>query len=110
VKPQIVLNKPGVAAIELAWQRCTPGACFASGPIADSALAAMAAEAEPGRINFKDAAKRDTALPLSFRGLSQALDALGREAILLFIEREFVYQRRRLKSPPRYQSCTVAVS
>lgn len=55
-------------------------ACFASAAIADSALAVLVAEAEPGRITFKDAADRDTPLPLSFRGLSQALDTLGKEA------------------------------
>lgn len=80
VKPQIVVTKAGVAPIDLTWQRCTPGACFASAPVADSVLAVWTAEVEPGRITFKDAADRDAALPLSFRGLPQALDALGKEA------------------------------
>jgi len=80
VKPQILSGRPGAAPIELTWQRCTPGACFASGQISDSLLALLGAETEPGRISFKDAADRDATLPLSFRGLSQALDALAKEA------------------------------
>jgi len=81
LKPQIALAKPGAAPLDLIWQRCTPGGCFASVAVADAALGAMGAEAEPGRITFKDAADRDVALPLSFRGLAQALDALAKEPL-----------------------------
>jgi invasion protein IalB len=81
MKPQIALAKPGAAPFDLIWQRCTPGGCFASAAVSDNALSAMGAEAEPGRIKFKDAADRDVALPFSFRGLAQALDALAKEPL-----------------------------
>ena len=79
-KPRISVAKAGAAPIELIWQRCTPGACFATVPITDSALAALSLETEPGRIQFKDAADRDAVLPLAFRGLAQALEALAKES------------------------------
>lgn len=76
---QITVANAAFAPIELVWQRCMPGGCFASASIADSALAALGAQTEPGRILFKDASGRDIALPLEFRGLAQALEALSKE-------------------------------
>jgi invasion protein IalB len=61
------------------WHRCIPGGYFASVSIADDVLSGLGAETEPGGIVFKDAADREVALPLSFRGLSQALDTLAKE-------------------------------
>jgi invasion protein IalB len=78
-KPQIFIAKAGAAPTELSWQRCTPGACFASAAIPDETIAIFSAQAEPGRIVFKDATDREVALPISFRGLSQALAALIKE-------------------------------
>jgi hypothetical protein len=37
-------------------------------------------QTDPGQLTFKDAAGRDQSLPLSFRGLAQALDALAKES------------------------------
>jgi hypothetical protein len=42
-------------------------------------MARLGARAEPGDIAFKDAAEHDVAVPLSFRGLTQALAALAKE-------------------------------
>ncbi len=67
------------AKLELTWQRCTPGACFASAAIADDLIKSMSAQTEPGRIAFINAVGQEMALPLSFRGLSQALGALAKE-------------------------------
>jgi len=78
-KPQVSFAKAGTAPIELTWQRCAPGACFASAPLADDTMSAINAQTEPGRIAFKDAAGHEVALPLSFRGLPQALAALAKE-------------------------------
>ena len=78
-KPQATTAKAGATPIELTWQRCTPGACFASAPMSDAAIGTLGAQTEPSRIVFKDAADREVALPLSFRGLSQALAALAKE-------------------------------
>ena len=63
--------------LDLAWKRCLPGACFADAIAADDALQRWRA-ASAGRIRYLDAAGRDVVLPLSFRGLAPALDALGK--------------------------------
>lgn len=65
--------------IDLPWRRCVPGACIADGEPAAAALQQLRARTEPGRVAFKDAGGRDVAVPLSLRGLPQALDALARE-------------------------------
>jgi invasion protein IalB len=78
-RPQATLAQAGAAPIELTWQRCAPGACFASAALADETITMFGAQTEPGRLVFKDAADREVALPLSFRGLPQALAALAKE-------------------------------
>jgi invasion protein IalB len=78
-KPAVAIAKQGAAPTELTWQRCVPGGCFASASISDAELATLGAQTEPGKILFKDATDRDVALPLSFRGLTQALAALAKE-------------------------------
>jgi invasion protein IalB len=78
-KPQVSIAKAGATPIELAWQRCTPAGCFASAPLSDEAIGAFSAQTEPGRIVFKDAAEREAALPLSFRGLAQVYAAPAKE-------------------------------
>lgn len=78
-RPQVTTGKAGAAPLELSWQRRLPGACFASAAISSAATGELAAQTEPGRIVFRNAAERDMALPLSFRGLSQAMAALAKE-------------------------------
>ena len=78
-------RRPGLksgndAPIDLNLSRCVPVGCFASTTITDEALRLLATRAEPGTISFKDAADRDVTLPLSLRGLTQALDAMAKEA------------------------------
>lgn len=79
IKPRIMMAKASATPIELAWQRCLPGACFASATVSSALIGELAAQAEPGRIMYKSAADRDAELPLSFRGLSQAMAALAKE-------------------------------
>lgn len=79
VKPQVTIAKADAAPIELTWQRCLPGACFASTVISSAAIGEFTAQTEPGRIVFKNAADREATIPLSFRGLSQAMAALAKE-------------------------------
>jgi hypothetical protein len=78
-KPKIVSEKDDKSPIELAWQRCIPGGCIASTTVADDVIARLSARTEPGGIAFKDAAEHDIAVPLSLRGLTQALAALAKE-------------------------------
>lgn len=78
-KPQVTVAKSGGTSVELSWQSCTPGGCFATAGVVDDTIAAFSAQTEPGRILFKDAGGREVVLPLSFRGLAQALAALAKE-------------------------------
>jgi invasion protein IalB len=78
-KPKILSEKDDKSPIELTWQRCIPGGCIASATVADDVMARLGARTEPGGIAFKDAAEHDVAIPLSLRGLTQALAALAKE-------------------------------
>lgn len=73
---QFASDEKGADAIQLPWRRCLPGGCFADVSPSDDAVKAWRAAAGPGRMTFKDATGHDVALPVSFRGLAQALDAL----------------------------------
>jgi invasion protein IalB len=63
----------------LEWQRCVQGACIASAIVGEDVLSKFASRSEPGSIAFKDAGERDVAIPLSFRGLAQAIAARIKE-------------------------------
>lgn len=65
-------------SVDLPWRRCLPGGCFAEMLPTDDTMKMLRAQSDPGRLTFKDAAGRDVALPISFRGLTQALDALDK--------------------------------
>lgn len=64
--------------VDLQWRRCLPGGCFAEAKPTDDALKAWRSASEPGRLTYKDAGDHDVSLPLSFRGLAQALDAMSK--------------------------------
>lgn len=63
--------------MELAWTRCLPVGCFASAAPTAEALARWRASSGAGRLGVKTGAGKDVFIPLSFRGLAQALDALA---------------------------------
>jgi len=67
------------APLNLEWRRCLPGGCFADAVLKDDVLARWRSLSDAGQLTFKDAAGQDVTLPLSFRGLAQALDALAKE-------------------------------
>jgi invasion protein IalB len=58
------------------FRRCVPAGCFAELELKDDLQKKFRAAAEPGKIMFKDAADRDVAIPLSFKGFAQAFEAL----------------------------------
>lgn len=78
---QIAMGDKEAKPLELTWRRCIPTGCFADIAASDEALKPWRKAAEAGRIVFKDAAGRELALPLSARGLDQALDALAKERL-----------------------------
>lgn len=76
---RIMANEKDTQPFEVSWRRCVPNRCIAETAVKDDVLKRWRALTESGRISFKDSAGRDLALPISFRGLPQALDALLRE-------------------------------
>lgn len=76
---RIGLDDKDSKPVELTWRRCLPGGCFAEAPATEDALARWRGAAAAGRLMFKDAANRDIAVTLPFRGLGQALDALAKQ-------------------------------
>jgi invasion protein IalB len=65
--------------LELTWKRCIQGACIADLELTAPNLQKLRGRSEAGQITLVDAAGRELALPLSMRGLVQALDAVNRE-------------------------------
>jgi invasion protein IalB len=65
--------------LDLGWRKCLPGGCIADALLKDDVLRHWKTQANAGRITWTDAAGRDLAIGLSFRGLTQALDALSKE-------------------------------
>jgi invasion protein IalB len=58
------------------FRRCVPAGCFAEIDIKDEELKRFRGEAEAGKMQYKDAAERDIAIPVSFKGFAQAFEAL----------------------------------
>jgi len=65
--------------VTLANSRCLPMGCFADAEVPEDQLRRFRTATEQGRATFSDGGGREIALPFSFTGLAQALDALGRE-------------------------------
>jgi invasion protein IalB len=77
---QLAMDASDVTA--LAFRTCNAGGCYAEMELRDDALLGRMRARPPGqqgRIAWHDAANNGLALPVSFRGLAAALDALARE-------------------------------
>ncbi|MGO9390027.1 invasion associated locus B family protein [Rhodoblastus sp.] len=64
---------------ELAWRSCAPVGCFADAQLSEAQWKSLYAQAEPGSLEYVDSVGRPVKLPVSFRGLPQAMDALAKE-------------------------------
>lgn len=78
-EPKVANGETGETEAKLAWLRCIPGGCFAEAVLADDVVKAWRNSADRGRIAFKDGLGREIAVPISFRGLAPALDALTQQ-------------------------------
>jgi invasion protein IalB len=65
--------------LDLGWRKCLPGGCIADALLKEDVLRHWKTQTSDGRITWMDAAGRDLAIGLSFRGLTQAFDALSKE-------------------------------
>ena len=78
---QIASDEKDAKPVDLPWRRCLPSGCVADVALDEDALKRWRGPGQGGRIVFKDASERELTIPLSFRGLGQALDALARERL-----------------------------
>lgn len=62
-----------------AWTRCLQNGCFASVAVSVDSLNRWRAREGGGRLMFKNGASQDLTMPISFKGLGRALDALAKE-------------------------------
>jgi invasion protein IalB len=58
---------------------CAPAGCFADIDLNNDMIKRFRGITAQGRFEFKDAAQRDVAIPVSFKGFGQAFDALIKE-------------------------------
>jgi invasion protein IalB len=61
------------------FERCLPAGCFAGTDLAAAVLQRLRTASGTGKLVFADAMGRDVAVPLSFKGFAQALDAVTAE-------------------------------
>lgn len=80
VRDPIEIQIPGTPSSTLSgtFDRCVPVGCFASVQLRDDILKKLNANEGTGKVTFKDAAGRELAFPLSFKGFHQAFDALSK--------------------------------
>jgi invasion protein IalB len=64
--------------LDLGWRKCLPGGCIADALLKEDLLVRWKTPTSTGHITWTDAAGRDLTIEPSFRGLSQALDALDK--------------------------------
>jgi invasion protein IalB len=67
------------APLAVGFQRCVPTGCFAETDLKDDLVKRLRTLTENGKLEFKDAAQRDVALPVSFKGFGAAFDAMAKE-------------------------------
>jgi Invasion protein B, involved in pathogenesis len=69
----------GAKIVSASFKRCLGGGCFADAEITDDILAKLRGEVEKGKLLFTDAAQKEVALPVSFKGFAAAYDAMVRQ-------------------------------
>ena len=75
----ILTDEKDKAPTELSWARCMPMGCFASAPLKDDLQKKWIASENQGRVIFKAGNGQDIVMPISFKGLKGALEALAKE-------------------------------
>ena len=77
--PKVVVEGQEPPSTELSWTRCIAGGCFADAAVSPALLNSLRTRTEPARLDYRDGTDRDMTLPISFKGVSPALEALARE-------------------------------
>lgn len=81
--PSIVLasiDEKDDHALELSWQQCLPGGCFARAELKDDMLKRWRGQSGTGVVRYLNAAKQPLTLTFSFRGFANAIDSPAKNA------------------------------
>ncbi|MCX7312789.1 MAG: invasion associated locus B family protein [Alphaproteobacteria bacterium] len=77
--PRITVEGPEAGVVELVWKKCLPGGCIADTVLSPDQIKRWRSLTTAGKISSKDGLDREISIGMSFRGLSQALDALAKQ-------------------------------
>jgi invasion protein IalB len=72
-------SSDGQTAIVSNFTRCLPAGCFAETDINQTVLKKLRAMKDQGSLRFKDGNQKDVTIPVSFKGFTQANDAMAKE-------------------------------
>ena len=76
---KVMVDDKDKSPTELAWARCLPVGCFANANLKDDVQKKLSALETQGRVIFKAGNGQDIVMPISFKGLKGALEALAKE-------------------------------
>lgn len=76
---KISVDEKDKAPLDIAWARCLPVGCFANATFKDDTQKKWGALEAQGRVVFKAGNGQDIVMPISFKGLKSALEALAQE-------------------------------
>lgn len=77
---RIGIKKGDQDAVEVPYTRCLPSGCFASVKVDESMLSHWKAQTGAGVLMIKSGDGKDVSVPMSFRGLSRAVEAFDKES------------------------------
>ncbi len=76
---KIGVDEKDKAPLDIAWARCLPMGCFANAALKDDIQKKWGALETQGRVVFKAGNGQDIVMPISFKGLKSAIEALAQE-------------------------------
>jgi invasion protein IalB len=76
---KVAVDDKDTQPVDLTWKKCElPGRCFADAEFKDDVLKRWKAQTGRGLVQFKQANGHELGVPVSFRGLAQALEGLAK--------------------------------
>lgn len=75
---KLMVDEKDQQPIELNWRFCVAGGCRADTEAKDDEIKRWKAQTGNGLLQFKDSAGQEIKMPVSLRGLAQALDGLAK--------------------------------
>ena len=76
---KVLIDEKDKSPTDLTWARCLPVGCFANANLKEDVQKKWGALETQGRVIFKAGNGQDIAMPISFKGLKGALEALAKE-------------------------------